>query len=281
MMNLKSMEPGEVVSHLRAIATAIDEAPEPSRWLVSRALLRLILATDRTLSLAIRDAVRDQVTQLVPGEFGGEYYDTNPQGKGFKRGYVSFGLDPNTWDSTGLIGGILFKLNYDPQQFTSEAPEPTAPGAANFKHSKGAGSLVTLTIECGYYNKLIDGSYSHGKPLGTVDILLDDKENVDTVEIKDPAGFSKGVKDLIQEISSDPPEHAQSAGLKKKHNVPTGSPKSLLKYLTQNQRSDVGQSEIDGLARAMADRTGRPYQNVLNEVTTFFRNRGWPINPKG
>lgn len=273
------MEPDEVISHLRAIATAIDEAPEPSRVLVARALLRLLLATDRTLSLSIRDAVRDQILQLVPGEFGGEYYDTNPQGKGFKKGYVSFGLDPNTWDSTGLIGGILFKLNYDPQQFSSEAPEPTAPGAAGFQHSKGSGSLISLTLECGYYNKMIDGSYSHGRPLGAVDVILDEKENIQDIEVKNPTELSEGIKELIQEISSDPPEHAQSAGLKKKHNVPTGSPKSLLKYLIQNQRSDVGQSEINGLARAMTDRTGRPHQNVLDEVTKFFRDRGWAINP--
>src|SRR5271157_4127302 len=275
------MGPGEVVSHLRAIATAIDEAQEPSRVLVARALLRLLLATDRTLSIAIRDAIRDQIVQLVPGEFGGEYYDTNPQGKGFKRGYVSFGLDPNTWDSSGLIGGILFKLNYDPQQFTSEAPEPNAPDAAGFKHSKGASSLVSLTLECGYYNKLIDGSYSDGRSLGTVDVLLDEKENVKEVEVKDPATMAKGVQSLIQDISSNPPEHAQSAGLKKKHNVPTGSPKSLLKHLTQNQRSDVGQSELNALARATADRTGRGFQIVLDEVTKFFRDRGWAINPKG
>src|SRR5271166_5674302 len=111
------MEPGEIVSHLRAISAAIDEAQEPSRVLVARALLRLLLATDKSLSVTIRDALSNEIHKLVPGEFGGEFYDTNPGGKGYKKGYVSFGLDPQTWESAGIIGGILFKMNYDPVQF--------------------------------------------------------------------------------------------------------------------------------------------------------------------
>ncbi len=274
------MGPDEVVTHLRAIASGIDGAHEPSRVLVAKALLRLLLATDKTLSVAIRDSVANEIHKLVPGEFGGEFYDTNPGGKGYKKGYVSFGLDPNTWESAGIIGGILFRMSYDPAQFTSESPDPTAPGAADFKHSKGAGALVSLTAECGYYNKLVDGSYSQERSLGAVDVLLNEKEGVESVEIKDPGTFKKGVSDLIQDISTNPPEHAQSTKLKKKNKSPTGSPGSLLKWLTQNQRSDVGQSEINGLAKSISDRTGRPMQNVTDEVTQYFRKRGWPVNPK-
>jgi len=272
------MEPGELVTHLRAISSAIDDAQEPSRTLVARAVLRLLLATDKSLALSIRDAVFNEISKLVPGEFGGEYYDTNPGGKGYKKGYVSFGLDPQTWESAGIIGGILFKMNYDPSQFASEAPEPTAPEAKDFKHSKGGG-VVQLDVQCGYYNKLIDGSYSLERALGKIDVLIKPDEGVDTTEVKDPATFAKGIQDLIQEIAADPPEHAQSTKLKKKYNAPTGSPQSLLKWLLQNHRSDVTQGELNALARAISGKSGRGFQQVLEEVTDFFRKRKWAIEP--
>lgn len=274
------MGPEEVVSHLRAIAMGIEKAQEPSRVLVARALFRILLATDKTLSVAIRDAMGLEIGKLIPGEFGGEFYDTNPGGKGYKKGYVSFGLDPNTWESSGIIGGILFKMNYDPAQFSSEAPESAVPGADEFKHSKGSGAIVSLTVECGYYNKLVDGSYSDGKSLGSVDVMLNEKEGVESVEIKDPGTFRKGVSDLIQEIASNPPDYAQSEKRKQKNKSPTGSPKSLLNWLGQQQRSDVGKTELESLARSMAERKGQAYENVLDEVTKFFRGRGWAINPK-
>jgi hypothetical protein len=272
------MEPGELASHLRAISAAIDDAQEPSRVLVARAVLRLLLATDKSLALSIRDAVVNEIVKLVPGEFGGELYDTNPGGKGFKKGYVSFGLDPQTWEGAGIIGGILFKMNYDASQFSSEAPEPTAPEAKDFKHSKGGG-VVQLDVQCGYYNKLIDGSYSLERSLGKIDVLINPQEGVDTIEIKDPGAFASSVQDLIQEISSNPPEHAQSTKLKKKYNAPTGSPQSLLKWLLQNHRTDVTQGELNALAKAMSGKTGRGYQQVLEEVTDFFRKRKWAIKP--
>ena len=272
------MEPGEIVSHLRAISSAIEEAQEPSRVLVARSLLRLLLATDKSLSITIRDSLSNEINKLVPGEFGGEFYDTNPGGKGYKKGYVSFGLDPQTWESAGIIGGILFKMTYDPAQFSSEAPEPTAPESKGFKHSKGGG-VVQLEVQCGYYNKLIDGSYSMERSLGKVDVLITPQEGVDTIEIKDPSTFAKGIQDLIQEIASDPPEHAQSTKLKKKYNAPTGSPQSLLKWLLQNHRSDVTEGELNALARAMSGKSGRGFQQVLEEVTDFFRKRKWAVNP--
>ena len=47
----------------------------------------------------------------------------------------------------------------------------------------------------------------------------------------------------------------------------------------QQQRSDVGKSELESLARTMAERKGQAFENVLSEVTTYFRQRGWAINP--
>jgi hypothetical protein len=109
--------------------------------------------------------------------------------------------------------------------------------------------------------------------------MLNEKEGVESVEIKDPAAFSKGIQDLIQEIASNPPDYAQSEKRKKKHKSPTGSPQSLLNWLGQQQRSDVGKSELESLSRAMAERKGQAFQNVLEDVSKFFRQRGWAINP--
>ena len=240
------------------------------------AVLHLI-ATDKSLALAIRDALQAEIERLIPGEFG-EFYDTHESGKGWRKGYVSFALQPATWKAEGIIGGCLIRGTYDPNQFQSEAPDTVLPG---FKHSKGGGD-ISLSFSACYYNKTLQGGCDPEgvtADLGQVTLLLDEQEKVLEVQIQNPDKFRSGIKQIIQEISSNPPDYAQSEKRKKKYKSPTGSPASLLHWLVQTGRSDVGQSELDALATAISNRTGKSSQMAKEEVQTFFRKRGWPINP--
>lgn len=275
------MGPTELCDFLRQIASMIDASSQPSRRLVASAVYRLLLATDESLALSIGEAIVSELNNLLPSVFDGKY-DTSDRGKGFKEGYISFGMTPMEWRNAGLIGGILFRMNFDTADYKSEKPSSGPYGG----HSKGVGAISLQTKIC-YYNKKLGGGCSGEKEagaersLGIVDVLLDEQEGVQEVAISDAGAFKKSINDLIQEVIANPPEYAQSAGLKKKHDVPTGSPKSLLNWLIKNGRSDVGQSEIDALARAISTRTERPFEQLQREVKDFFRNSHWAINPKG
>ena len=182
-----------------------------------------------------------------------------------------------SWKNEGIIGGILVRCKYDPKTFKSEAPDVQDVG---FSRPDGGG-VIRMDVQACYYNKQIDGGCDPQGvivPLGSVDVLIDPKEAVDTITVE--GDFGSGIKEIIKEISANPPDYAQSEKRKKKHVAPTGSPQSLLKWLSQTNRSDVGQSEVEALARAMAER-GKPYNLALEEATKYFRARQMPINPKG
>jgi hypothetical protein len=234
--------------------------------------------------LTVRDSIFAEIRRLVPGEFGEDYYDTNPGGKGYKNGYISFALDPISWDTEGIIGGILFQCSYDPNSFKSES---SGEDDVEWKGHTEGGGIIQIQMSGCYYNKQLGGGCASreesgmSKPvsLGKIDVLIDVKEKVEDIKV-DESALASGVKSLIKEISSNPPDYAQSEKRKQKSKVPTGSPASLLKHLIQTGRSDVGKSELEGLARAMSARQERPVQNVLQEVTKFFQDRGWAINPR-
>ncbi len=285
---MKRAKPSDVSTLLRGLASSLDSTATPSRSKVASALSWVLasfdkkayfefVASDRTFSVTVRDRLVEEIQKLVPGEFSGQY-DTNEAGKGFRPGYVSFGLKPATWENEGIIGGLLFRVSYDPSAFRSETTDVSGP---DFSHSQG-GAVLDLSVEVGYYNKKVDGSVeTQGgtRQLSSVTVSVNEKEIVEEVEITDPSGFSNGIKSLIKEISSNPPDYAQSAKLKKKHVAPTGTPASLLKWLQQTGRSDVGQSELDALARAEGERTGKPFGQAMEVIKKFFQSRHWAINP--
>jgi len=269
--------PESLVPELRTLAAKISASKNPGLIYVSSDIFKLLIATDKSLALTIRDSLHAEIEKLIPGEFT-DLYDTNVEGKGFRSGYISFGLQPASWRSEGIIGGILIKGEYDPSLFKSEATEPVQPG---FKHSKGGG-MVSLHVTACYYNKTLGGGCSTDlgiEDLGTVDVLIDAQEQIVDLQIVDSAKLSGGIKSLIKEISARPPDYAQSEKRKRKFKSPTGSPKSLLNWLIQNQRSDVSQSELESLARAMSARQERSYESALKDATDFFQKRGWAINP--
>ncbi len=256
-------------ARLSRIASYISGSPAPSLSVVASRLAAILMATDRTLSEAIGKRLADQVSKLMPSEFDGSTYDTSDRGKGFKDGYISWGMKPTTWEAADLIGGILFKGTYDPEEFSSEAPED---GAEWTGHSKGE-AAVTLNVEAGYYNKRFAGGVQETIPLGTCTVLLDAKEQIMEAEIDDPSAFKDGVMGLVQKISSSPPDEALSEGRKRKNLPPTASPAALMKWLNQNNRTEVNRSEINALVKNISEGTGRAPGTVLEEVNNFFRKR--------
>ena len=272
-----SVTPEEIVDHLRSIAAALDSAKNPSRSLVLAAITGLIMATDRSLSATIRDAIKDKIIEAVPSEFD-SLYDTNPEGKGFKKGYMSFGLQPTSWVAKDLIGGILIHCQYNISEFTSESP---GPGVQWQGHSKGGGILEFELSAC-YYNKRLGGGCDENafslQNLGNVVISFDAQENMDEIEV-DMVAISTGIKAIINEVLTNPPEAAKSSKSKKLSQPPTTSPKALLNWLYITGLAEAAQSEVEATARAMSERSGRPYEGVLNEVVKYIRGRGFPINP--
>jgi len=268
------MEPSDLSAHLRQIALYIDGSDSPSVRRVATRVAAALIATDRSLSESIGKALASQVAALMPEEFSGETYDTSDRGKGFKGGYVSWAMDPNTWENAGIIGGILFMCRYDPEDFSSEAPE----GDEDWQgHSKGE-AAVTLTMTAGYYNKTLGGGVDGSMDLGTCTVLLDAKERVVEASIDDESAFESGVTDLIRKINESPPDEAVSASRRRKSLPPTTSEKTLLQWLVKQNRTEVNRTEINDLVRSMSKRTGEPAGQVLEKVNGFFRKRGWPID---
>ncbi len=270
------MEPSELSARLRQVALYIESSERPSVRLVRSKLAAAMIATDRSLSETLGKSLAAQIAQLMPEEFSGETYDTSDRGKGYKGGYVSWAMDPNTWENAGIIGGILFMCKYDPEDFQSEAPE--GEGADKWEgHSKGE-AAVTLTISAGYYNKTLGGGVDGAADLGTCTVLLDAKEQVVEASIDDTGAFEKGVTELIRKVNESPPDEAVSASRRRKALPPTTSEKTLLQWLTKQNRTDVKRSELNDLARSMSKRTGEPAGQVLQRVNDFFKKRTWPVD---
>lgn len=283
---MRIASPSAIVQELRDIADRIDRAEMPSRTAVAAAIedvlasfstegYRDIVASDKSLALAIRDAIHGEIQKLVPGEVT-SLYDTNPDGKGWKPGYVSFGLQPVSWQTEGIIGGILIRCTYDAAEFRSEKLDD---GPKDFKHSKG-GAALSVSLSASYYNKKAGGSVetqSTTADLGTATLAIEADESISEVDL-DAGQVSSGVKSVMQDILSHPPDYAQSAKRKQKHVAPTGSPGSFVKWLLQNNRSDVGKSEVDALVRAMAER-GTAAGTAREKVMDALRHARIPMNP--
>lgn len=276
-------QPQDVILFLRRMAANIDAADHPSKSRVSADLFRLILATDRTLALKVQEVMINEIVKLFPTEFKKETWDTSTGGKGFLSGYVSFGMDPMSWDSVGIIGGILFNFRYS--GFKSMEPEPIG----NWAGRGDGGDVVKFEGRAGYYHKKGGATYDEmavqsiglsNIDIGEVHISFDDFEKIVDVQVNNPGKFTSGVKGLIDSILKNPPDFAQSSGYKKKktRSAPNYSPQALLKDLIDNNRSDVKQSEIDAVARTVSAKSGSSFFMEQQKTMDFFKNRGWAID---
>jgi hypothetical protein len=284
------MNPNEVSAYLNRIASAIDRSDHPSRSLVASDLFRIILATDKSFSIEIRANLIKEIMKMLPGVFNGELWDTHIGGKGFSGGYISFGMDPLPWDKEGIIGGILFRMIYS--GFVSENPDKGPwPGR------KDGGAYINFDVEAGYYSHRGSQGYqvmteddvkdSANSPLktrylGEVDVMVDNMEIVDTLQVLDPGKFKGGIEYVVNEILRDPLAIAQGTAWKKKRQAPNTSQVSLLKWLVENNRTDVKQSEINAVARTQCARNpDKIFGVVERSISEFFRNRNFAIDTRG
>jgi hypothetical protein len=245
------------------------------------------ISSDRTLSNSVRDAFVFDAAQVVPGELSNGLYDTNPAGKGFdvhgKKGFVSFAIKADSFSSNYLIGGILFKLEYDSSLYKSESDD-SGKYPTGLKHSKGL-QTVTFSTKAGYYNKLLEGGYSSPKDLGGYIIDLDDQENIIDSIIVDPAKFKAGVNGIVNDVLSNPPPSSQSTKykgvvLKKQQQqiAPTTSARALLQWIVGQKQTEVFGSQINNLAQALSAGSGSSFATEHQKVTDYFKNRNWVIN---
>ncbi len=267
------MDPKSLVSRLMRVAADVDTSERPDRVLVARDLVRVLLATDRTLGVAIRDGLKTEIEKLMPDEFSaGDHYDTNPRGKGFTEGYVSWGMQPRSW--SGRVGGILFQGEYSE---TSEAPDPKENWTGR---SSGQGTSIGLRVYGGYYNKLAGGGVGSPSDFGWVDVDVDAAENVVAVTIVDPDDFKTNVMAVV----SDPPAESKSAPMRRKEQqlttAPMDSPKNLLKWVIQTKQAgpDGKPAVLGSQLNLLAKMMDGAFATNLGKVEKFFQDRGIQID---
>lgn len=272
--------PDGIASELRRIAAKIDNSRQPSAELVEASLrtvlssvrriaLHRLMSSDRTLALTIRDALQEEINKLLPSHFVGSW-DTSEAGKGFKSGYVSFGLRPSAWEGSGIIGGVLVRAKYDPDQFRSESSDSEDP---DFSHSSG-GDVIELSVDACYYNHKKEGGVENQNVianLGIVEVAIDAKEKLVDLIIVNPGDFVSGIREIVDTISHDPPDYAKSKSKKQSYS-PTVNAKTLRRWLVENNRTDVGLSELQETARNISNITGKAYSNALEDLKRDLRD---------
>lgn len=236
-------------------------------------LAALKISTDRSIAESIREALLPLILEQFPsGYFEDKLYDTHESGKGFRPGYVSFGLRPVSWTDKGLIGGCLVRGSYSSDIIKSNSPEQGTPEWKEWKESGGNSSLSggeagEIDLSVGYYNKSGQSSFSMGRSLGVATFTIDDFEEVEDMELSDPDGLQDGIESLVDEVLKSPPEGAtsQSKSVLRKQS-PYSSLRKFLFYLSDEGRSTFRPDEI----KAISQFTGKNER----EITEWLNKRG-------
>lgn len=238
---------------------------------LSRIAWRVVIATDRSLAEAVRERLLPEILKLFPsGYFQDKLYDTGEAGKGFRPGYISFGLRPEAWTAKQLIGGILVRGTYDSKNVRSRSPEPNTPEYKEWEKAGGnpelkGGAAETVKLEAGYYNKIKGGSYDRSRSLGEIAFTIDELEHIDELELTDTGAVKSGLESLVQNVLDDPPEAAISAGAARSKS-PYTSLKKFLHYLSDEGRRGFRMEEIEALSQF----TGKS----KDEILSWLRSRG-------
>lgn len=228
-------------------------------------------ATDRSFAESIRNVLVAEIHKQLPGKFDPELYDTNPQGKGYAAGYISFALKPSDWKAADLIGGILFRCIYDTEDFRSEKPEGDASWMG---HSKGK-NFVEIPVEAGYYNKRLGGGLTNPTYLGDIEVLVMEDESTKVSSIDNMA---REIESIIAGVIADPPAAAIKPKKMKPSAPPTSSPQAMLKWLNEQNRNVVMQSEIDLMAR---QKNPEAPGTAKLELERWFQSRGISVDKTG
>lgn len=231
-----------------------------------RAALRVLLATDRSLAESIREEMLPKILALFPsGYFEDKLYDTGESGKGFRPGYVSFGLKPMAWSDKGLIGGILVRGTYPSQTVKSQAPEPNTPEWKKWKDAGGnpsleGGEAEVVELRAGYYNKTKGGSFSRDQDLGQATFTIDQFEEIQDFELADPDGLRAAVTEVVDDVLRDPPEEAVSKSKRvQRQKSPYSSLKKFLHHLMDEGRNTFRMDEV----RALVQFTGKSEREIM------------------
>jgi hypothetical protein len=238
-----------------------------------RMAFQMVVATDRSLAMEIRERLLPEImAQFDSFFFQDQPYDTHAEGKGFRPGYVSFGLLPNSWKAKGLIGGILVRGTYPANALRSTAPESGTPEYDQWAEAGGNQTLkgkpaIIMDLTAGYYNKKAGGQVSEERSLGGAIFTIDELEEIDDFDLVDPAAVKSGIGDIEQEILKNPPDEARSKSRRVQQSLsPYTSVRKFRNYLGEEGRLQYTQKELDALHRE----TGESYPVLKDEL----RKRG-------
>lgn len=233
----------------------------------------VVIATDRSLAESIREKLLPEILKLFPsGYFQDKLYDTGESGKGFRPGYVSFGLRPEAWNDRKLVGGILVRGTYPAKVIRSDSPEPNTPEWKEWAKTgnprlKG-GEAEVIDLAAGYYNKNKGGEFDRERSLGEALFTIAKTEEVTELSISNPSSAKSAVESLVQDVIDDPPEGAESAGLIRSRS-PYSSVRKFLQYLVDEDRRTFRRDEVNAVAQASGKRP--------EDVMTFLRARGFSL----
>ena len=234
---------------------------------------RICFSTDRSLAENIREALLPKILELFPsGYFEDKLYDTSEGGKGYKSGYVSFGLKPMAWANKGLIGGILIRGVYSPKVIKSKSPETNTPEWSDWEKSGGnpdleGGETEVMELKAGYYNKTKGGAVSRVQDLGEVLFSISKMETVEEVDIGNASNIISSIEEIVNDVLQDPPEEAVSKNKSViKKNSPYSSLKKFLHYLMDEGRRSFRPDEVKAITQ-FTDKNER-------EIVEWLRKRG-------
>ena len=234
--------------------------------------IQVLLSTDRSLAESIREMLLPKILEKFPGYFEDKLYDTNEGGKGFRPGYVSFGLRPIVWSDKGLIGGILIRGTYPSKIIYSQAPEPNTPEWKEWEDAGGnldlkGGEAGVIDLEAGYYNKKSGGAFSREENLGKATFTIDELEDIQEIELSDPDGMEKAIESIVDGVLRNPPDEAISKSKRTQiQQSPYSSLKKFLHYLSDEKRTVFYYNEV----KILSQFTGKKKQDIID----WLRKRG-------
>ena len=241
-----------------------------------RVTVRILLATDQSLAQALQDELYQLIHSTVPDGYFEGYYDTpESRSKGFKPGYVSFGLRPAIFPAKDLVGGLLFKGTYPSDTIRSNSPDPSDTSAyqqwekAGGNPALGDSPAEIIDLEVGYYNHKKGRTYQQERPAGQILFTIDPTEKIIEIELTDKAATEQAITSLVDEIVADPPDVARSETAQRKKD-PYASMGKFLKML-RKRRDETGSNLFTMQeVKELNKRTEIPLSKIMEKLNRSF-----------
>jgi len=237
---------------------------------ISRIAFQDCIATDKDLSIKIRDALVPVIyDSMGTGVFTGEFWDIGERRTqlGYRPGFVSFNLLPTMWE--GMPGGLHIEGKYEPKKVKSNAPETGTPEYEEWVEQGGnqdlmGGEAESMTLKASYYSKSSGGGIYRPKSLtkeeaedlyevnvhqikevdlGGATFLVSQLEEIESITIDDPGLLKKNLHTLIQEVAKAL-QSSKSISQKRRSGGPYGSLRKFLTYLNEENRDEFTWDEV-------------------------------------